>query len=87
MLRNFAAGVPLTWTRSGHAAYPAPFRAAARVAALALHRRGLPSPLIELIVARAADGAAWPGLLWDAPGVARFIHTRAPRTLDELAAA
>lgn len=99
VLRSCAAAVPLAWSRASHCSHPPSFRASARAAALALHRRGVPPPLVERIVALAARATLWPGVQWvrvrgattvheeEQLCVARFIGTPAPASLDELAAA
>jgi hypothetical protein len=87
VLRNFAASVPLRWSPAAHRAYPEAFRRAARATALSLARRELPAALRECIVARLAELAVWPDLLWGAAaGAARYIHTPPPASLAALAA-
>ena len=81
---SLAAGVPFTWSRAGDAACPPAFRATARGAACALRAAGLPSELLEAVVARAAEQQLWLGLRWVAPGTARFIHTPPPAALTQL---
>jgi hypothetical protein len=87
LLRTAAAGVPLLWSFSAHAAFPPPFRAAVRDALRALHAsplRELPLPLRERILsdvfACAAAATVWHCI--DAPTwalVARADALRAAR--------
>ena len=84
VVASLADGAPLTWSRGAHAACPPALRASVRAAACALHAVGLPPELLEAVVARAAEATLWPGLRWEAPGEARYIHTPPPTSLAQL---
>ena len=81
---SLADGVPLQWSVETHGACPAAFREAARAAACALQAAGMPAELLEGVIGRAAEAQLWPGVSWEAPGVARFITTPPPTRLAQL---